>query len=247
MTKVAMALVYFWVTLNTQLVIPCLIYCRCQCTDPNRLFTISSLPVHHHRPHPRTLIWVCVCYVVQFAVVMDSIPQPQDRLVVIPHGLSKGSTATRRLHCPFIPGLPCHPPPRLAHSLEPPLKVLIVIAVDDGVDAGVGESQPVGEGEDVAGKQVELISVQACVVRHHHECPEGQPGQYEKQSHHDKHLYHPDLFLRYRWWTTSSTTNRTCGVVQRRLSVCNHWGWKFDADARVHHCDDREGHQVDEH
>ena len=91
--QVAMALVYFWVILNTQLVIPCLIYCRCQCTDSNWLFTISSLSVHHHRPHPRTLICIHVCYIIQFAVIMDSIPQPQDRLVVIPSGLSKGCTS----------------------------------------------------------------------------------------------------------------------------------------------------------
>lgn len=125
---------------------------------------------------------------------MNSISQPQYEVVVIASGISEVSTSTRCLHRPSFLAPPGHISPQLAlhkaaegpglaHRLKAPLKVLVVVAVDNGVDAGVGESQPVGKREDVAGEKVQLLSVQTCIVCHHQEGPEWQPGQHEKQSH----------------------------------------------------------------
>lgn len=135
---------------------------------------------------------------------MNPISQPQHKVAMIVGAISQFSTLTRYLHGPASPSPPGHPAAQLhdateglrfAHRLEAPLEVLVVVAVDDGVHAGVGERQPVGEGEDVAGHKVQLLPVQAPIICHHHEGPEWQPGQHEKQSHHNEHLNHLDLFL----------------------------------------------------
>lgn len=160
---------------------------------------------------------------------------------------SKGCFPAGRLHSPLLLGASAHSPPGLAHGLEAPLEVLVVVAVDDGVDAGVGERQPVGEGEDVAGQKVHLVSVQACVVRHHHEGPERQPGQHEQQRHQDEHLDHLDLLLIDLGLAAPSPTHLHHGVGQLPLSVCNDGGEQLDADAAVHQRDDGEGQQVDVH
>lgn len=187
---------------------------------------------------------------------MDSISQPNDKMVVIVRGISEVITSTGCLIRPACPAPLGHPfpllaleksteGPGLAQRLEAPLKVLIVVAINDGVNAGVGESQPVGEGKDVARQEVQLIPVQACVVSHHHESPEWQPGQHEKQSHQDEHLYHLDLLLGNHMLTSPPTPNLDDDVGQLGLSVCNHRRTQFTSDTSVHQCDDGERHQVD--
>lgn len=188
----------------------------------------------------------------QSGSVVDAISHPEDMVVV-----SAGALQLMR----FLPGsiLPApngHPlaapaleepaeGPGLAHCLEASFKVLVVVAVDDGIYAGISKGQPVGKGEDVAGQKIHLVTVQGRVVRHHHQGPEGQPGQHEQQSHQDEHLYHHDLFPGYHGLPHSSFPDSHCIISHRRLSVGEHGGAQLDADASVHDGDDGEGHQVD--
>lgn len=69
----------------------------------------------------------------------------------------------------------------LKHGLKSSAEVFIKEAVNDGVDAAVEESEPVGKGVNVNVDDSVLLLCQAGVVAEHHEGPERQPGQDEQQ------------------------------------------------------------------
>ncbi|TNN58154.1 hypothetical protein EYF80_031587 [Liparis tanakae] len=69
----------------------------------------------------------------------------------------------------------------LEHGLEASPEVLVEEAVNDGVDAAVEERQPVGEGVDVDVDDSVLLLCQGGVVAQHHEGPQREPGDDEKQ------------------------------------------------------------------
>lgn len=188
----------------------------------------------------------------QFGGVVDPISDPEDDVVA-----SAGAFRLVRFLRGSLLSAPSRHPlavlaleepaerPGLAHRLEAFFKVLVVVAVDDGINARIGKGQPVGGGEDVAGQKVHLVTVQASVVRHHHQGPERQPGEHEEQSHHDEHLYHHDLFPGYHGLPPPSFPCFNRAVGHRWLSAGEQRGAQLDSNAPVHDHDDDEGHQVD--
>lgn len=186
--------------------------------------------------------------------VVNSISHPEENVVA-----GAGASHSMRFFYGPIPLAPsCHPlavvaleeaaeGPGLADCLEAPLKVLVVVAVDYGINAGISEGQPVGEGEDIAGQKIHLVTVQTSVVRHHHQGPERQPGEREKQSHQDEHLNHHELFPGYHRLSAPSFPDFNRAVGHRRLPVGEHRGAQLDPNACVHDRDDGEGRQVDVH
>lgn len=133
----------------------------------------------------------------------------------------------------------------LAQRLEAFLKVLIVVAVDNGINARISKGQPVGKGEDVAGNKIQLVSVQVTKVHHHHQGPERQPGKHEQKSHHDEHLYHRDLFPGYHRLPGRPFPGVDRALGHRRLSPGELRGGQLDSDACVHDRDDGQRQQVD--
>lgn len=105
-------------------------------------------------------------------------------------GLQRGLCIIRWQHrVPLEPvrvGLPplpvCRAQAELEHGLKSSAEIFIEKPINDGVDAAVEESQPVGKGVNVNVDDSVLLLGQSGVVAQHHEGPQRQPGKDEEQS-----------------------------------------------------------------
>lgn len=92
-----------------------------------------------------------------------------------------------------------------------------------------------GKGVNVNVDDSVLLLSQAGIVAQHHESPQRQPGEDEKQSNYKKHLNHPLFFLRHS----------VAVVVARLSSRRDRCFEKSNANPGVHDHDERKRGKVD--
>lgn len=129
------------------------------------------------------------------------------------------------------PGAELEPERGLEAAAEAP----VAEAVDDGVDAAVGEGQPVSQGIDIHIDQLQLHVRQTGIVGQQHQAPQGKPGQGEEQGDKDEHV---DGFL----LPPPRSPPLLLAALPRPGHGCAAQG---NADPGVHEHDERQRSQVD--